>query len=204
MTLRTLSFVLALVLSAFAASESEIDKAATAMAGTEASFTQRFTPKGFTRSQIESGTVIFGALPMMRWTYAKPEDKVFVFDGTNSWFYVAADKQVTVVTIDDRRRSELPFLLIGDPAARERLFAVTEATRGGSTVVTLQPRSASGVIRNVTLTISPSTHLIQQLEYSDREGNRTIFDFSDYRRRVVSPDLFRFTPPTGVQVVNAQ
>ncbi|HUJ16224.1 MAG TPA: outer membrane lipoprotein carrier protein LolA, partial [Thermoanaerobaculia bacterium] len=111
--------VLALVLTAAAAYPSAIDQAAAAMAGTEAAFTQRFTPKGFTNSQVESGTVIFGTLPMMRWTYTTPEEKVFVFDGTNSWFYVAADKQVTTATIDDRRRGELPFLLIGDPAARE-------------------------------------------------------------------------------------
>jgi outer membrane lipoprotein carrier protein len=200
MTLRTLSFVLAFALSAFAASASEIDKAAAAMAGTEASFTQRFTPKGFTRSQIESGTVIFGTLPMMRWTYTKPEEKVFVFDGTNSWFYVAADKQVTVATIDDRRRSELPFLLIGDPAARGRLFDVKES----GNAITLQPKTGSGAIRNVTLTISPATHLIQQLEYADREGNRTVFEFSGYQRRATAADLFRFTAPAGVQVVNAQ
>ena len=170
------------------------------MAGTEAAFTQSFTPKGFTRSQVESGTVVFGTLPMMRWTYSKPEEKVFVFDGTNSWFYVAADKQVTVAQIDDRRRSELPFLLIGDPAARERLFNVKES---GNTI-TLQPKSASGVIRSVTLTIAPQTHLIQQLEYADREGNKTVFGFSGYHRRAASPDLFRFSAPAGVQVVNAQ
>jgi len=198
--MRTLSFVLILFLSAVAASASEIDNAAAAMTGTEASFTQRFTPKGFTRSQVESGSVIFGTLPMMRWTYTKPEEKVFVFDGTNSWFYVAADKQVTVASIDDRRRSELPFLLIGDPAARERLFEVRES----GNVITLQPKTASSAIRNVRLTIAPNTHLIQQLEYSDREGNRTVFDFSGYQRRAVTPDLFRFTPPAGVQVVNAQ
>lgn len=196
--------ILTLGLIAAAAYPSAIDQAAAAMAGTQASFTQRFTPKGFTRSQIESGTVIFGTLPMMRWTYSKPEEKVFVFDGTNSWLYAAADKQVTVATIDDRRRSELPFLLIGDPGARERLFAVNESSRGGSAVVTLQPRSASSAIRSVTLTIAPQTHLIQQLEYSDREGNRTEFDFSGYQRRAASPDLFRFTAPAGVQVVNAQ
>jgi len=198
--MRTLSFVLILFLSAVAASASEIDNAAAAMTGTEASFTQRFTPKGFTRSQVESGSVIFGTLPMMRWTYTKPEEKVFVFDGTNSSFYVAADKQVTVASIDDRRRSELPFLLIGDPAARERLFEVRES----GNVITLQPKTASSAIRNVRLTIAPNTHLIQQLEYSDREGNRTVFDFSGYQRRAVTPDLFRFTPPAGVQVVNAQ
>ena len=195
--------ILSLLLAATLA-QSEIDKAAAAIAGTEAAFTQRFTPKGFTRSQVESGAVIFGPLPMMRWTYMKPEEKVFVFDGTNSWFYVAADKQVTVASIDDRRRSELPFLLIGDPAARDRLFAVNESARGGSTVVTLQPRTASSAIRNVSLTIATATHLIQQLEYSDREGNRTVFDFSGYQRRATPPELFRFTAPAGVQVVNAQ
>src|SRR6266702_2654136 len=190
--LRT-SLMLTLILTAVIANASTLDNAAAAMTGTEASFTQRFTPKGFTRRQVDSGSVIFGTLPMMRWTYTKPEEKVFVFDGTNSWFYVAADKQVTVATIDDRRKSELPFLLIGDPAARERLFVVKESRRGGNTVVTLQPRDASATIRNITLTIAPS-HLIQQLQYSDREGNRTVFDFSGFRRRALSPDLFRFTP----------
>ncbi len=195
--------ILALVLATSVANATEIDNAADAMAGMEASFTQRFTPKGFTNSQIESGSVIFGTLPMMRWTYAKPEEKVFVFDGSKSSFYVAADKQVTVATIDDRRKSELPFLLIGDPNARERLFVVKESRSGSNIVVSLQPRDASATIRNITLTIAPKTHLIQQLQYSDREGNRTVFDFSGFRRRTLSPDLFRFTPPPGVQVVSA-
>jgi outer membrane lipoprotein carrier protein len=200
---KPLLIIIALVLATSVAYATEIDNAAAAMAGMEASFTQRFTPKGFTNSQVESGSVIFGTLPMMRWTYAKPEEKVFVFDGSKSSFYVAADKQVTVATIDDRRKSELPFLLIGDPNARERLFVVKESRSGRSTVVSLQPRDASATIRNITLTIAPNTHLIQQLQYSDREGNRTLFDFSGFRRRTLSPDLFRFTPPPGVQVVSA-
>jgi outer membrane lipoprotein carrier protein len=202
MIMRKTLLIIALVSAATVAYAAEIDNAAAAMAGMEASFTQRFTPKGFTNSQVESGSVIFGTLPMMRWTYSKPEEKVFVFDGTTSSFYVAADKQVTVATIDDRRKSELPFLLIGDPAARERLFVVKESRSGGNTVVSLQPRDASATIRNITLTIAP-THLIQQLQYSDREGNRTVFDFSGFRRRTLSPDLFRFTPPPGVEVVSA-
>src|SRR5258708_28042473 len=100
-------------LMAFALSEqaSEIDHATAAMAGMEASFTQRFTPKGFTNSQVESGSVIFGKLPMMRWTYSKPEEKVFVFDGSLSSFYVAAYKPVTIATNDDRRKTEHPLRL---------------------------------------------------------------------------------------------
>jgi len=178
----------------------ELDRAAAALAGTEARFTQQFTPKGFKTAQVESGTVIFGTLPMMRWTYTRPEEKLFVFDGQHSWFYVPADKQVTVTALDATRRSELPFLLIGDPAARDKNFVMRETARGLSTVVTLQPRSASAMIRSVVVIIA-DTHLIQRVDYTDREGNQTTFALSDVRKRAVSNDLFHFTPPAGVQVV---
>ena len=194
----------AFLLLAATAQAAEIDRAAAAMAGTEAQFTQRFTPKGFRTSQVESGSVVFGSLPMMRWTYARPEAKVFVFDGQKSWFYVPAEKQVTISELDDQKRSELPFLMIGDPAARERHFAMREAASGSAILVTLQPRSATAMIRNITLTIAPASHLIDRVEYTDREGNRTTFDFSGYQRHAATADLFRFTPPAGVEVVQAQ
>src|SRR5207248_8013629 len=125
----------ALVLSVFVAGTAfaaDIDDAARAIIGKEASFTQRFTPKGFKNAQVESGSVLFGSLPMMRWTYTSPEEKLFVFDGSKSWFYVPADKQVTVATINDARKRELPFLLIGDPDARARAFVVKEQKRSAT------------------------------------------------------------------------
>jgi chaperone LolA len=194
----------ALLLLAATAQAAEIDRAAAAMAGTQAQFTQRFTPKGFRTSQVENGAVVFGSLPMMRWTYSRPEAKVFVFDGQKSWFYVPAENQVTISELDDQKRSELPFLMIGDPAARERHFAMRESASGGVILVSLQPRSGTAMIRNITLTIDPATHLINRVEYTDREGNRTTFDFSGYQRRAATADLFHFTPPAGVEVVQAQ
>lgn len=141
---------------------------------------------------------------MMRWSYTSPESKLFVFDGTKSWFYVPADKQVTVADIDASRRRELPFLLIGDPAARDKYFVVSENRRGNDVVTTLQPRSGSAMIRNIAVTIAPSTHQIQHVEYTDREGNRTSFDFSGFQRKSAGPETFRFTRPAGVQVVQGQ
>ncbi|MBV9496821.1 MAG: outer membrane lipoprotein chaperone LolA [Acidobacteria bacterium] len=186
----------ALTLPSFGA---EIDRAVAAVAGQEATFTQRFTPKGFKNAQTESGTVVFGALPMMRWSYAKPEEKLFVFDGNKSWFYVPGDRQVTVATLTDARKRDLPFLVLGNPTARNRSFVVKE--RGN--VTTLQPRDAASMIRNINVTVNPSTHLIQRLEYSDREGNTTVFELTGYHPRPASAETFRFTPPAGVQVVNA-
>lgn len=195
---------LALVLATGAvAAPVELDRAASAMSGMEASFTHRFTAKGFKNSQVESGSVVFGALPAMRWTYSKPEQKLFVFDGSNSWFYVPADKQVTQGRVTEARKRELPFLLLGDPTARDKHFVVKQQTRGGAVVTTLQPRDKRAMVKTVTVTISPSTHLIQRIEYTDRDGNHTSFDFSGYHRRAASADTFRFSAPAGVQVIRA-
>ncbi|HUR82733.1 MAG TPA: outer membrane lipoprotein chaperone LolA [Thermoanaerobaculia bacterium] len=180
-----------------------LDNAAKAMSGMEASFTHRFTAKGFRTSQSESGSVVFGELPRMRWSYTSPEAKTFVFDGTTSWFYVPADKQVTTGRVTDARKRELPFLVIGDPASRDRAFVVKEQKRGGSIVTTLTPRDRSSIMRSVTVTIAPATSLIQSIEYADRDGNRTSFTFSGYHKRAAGADTFRFAAPAGVQVINA-
>ncbi len=194
---------LLLVASSVAAAEIELDRAAAAMSGMEASFTHRFTAKGFKTAQVESGSVVFGDLPKMRWSYSRPEEKLFVFDGTTSWFYVPGDKQVTLGRVNDARKREMPFLLLGDPAARERHFAVKQQNRGGSVVTTLTPRDKAAVVRSVTVSVDPSTHLIRSIDYTDRQGNRTSFSFSGYHRRAASAGTFRFDPPAGVQVVRA-
>lgn len=198
MKITTLLFTLAI---AVAASAAELDRAAAALPGTEAQFSERFTPKGFKNGQVESGTVVFGPLPMMRWSYLHPEQKVFVFDGFHSWLYIPSEKQVTLTTVGEKQRSDMPFLLIWDPVARDRLFVVSETGHGASVVVTLQPRAFSGMIRNVTITIAASTHTVQRVAYSDREGNETTFDFSGFKKRSVAPDFFHFTAPAGVTEV---
>jgi outer membrane lipoprotein carrier protein len=203
--MRFLPFALAvLTASTLSAAASEIDLTAASMAGKEAQFTQRFIPKGFKNAQTESGTVVFGTLPAMRWTYSAPEQKIFVFDGTRSWFYVPADKQVTVGRLDDNRKKELPFLLIGDPAAREKYFVVREQSRGGSVTTTLQPRETTAMIRSISIVTGAADHLIRSVEYTDREGNRTAFELSGYHPHPASTGEFEFTPPPGVQVVNAE
>ena len=100
----------------------ELDRAATAMSGTEASFTHRFSAKGFKTSQTERGMVAFGTLPQMKWSYTSPEPKTFVFDGTTSWFYVPSDRQVTTSRVTDAKKRAIPLLLIRDPSSRRKHF----------------------------------------------------------------------------------
>ena len=187
----------------FQAIAAELDLAAAAMSGTEASFTHRFTARGFKTSQVEHGTVAFGPLPKMKWSYTSPEKKLFVFDGSTSWFYVPADRQVTTSRVTEARKQEIPFLLLGDPAARQKHFEVRETRRGARVVTTLRPRAGGALVRSVDVTTSAATHQIERIEYVDRDGNRTSFDLSGYHRRPLAGDAFQFSPPAGVQVIRA-
>ena len=198
--MRTITLLLTLLVAA-GVNASELDRAVTALPGSQAQFTQRFTPRGFRTAQIESGSVIFGAAPMMRWSYARPEEKLFVFDGAHSWFYVPAEKQATVTALDATKRSELPFLVLGDPSARDRNYVVKENRRGKSIVTSLQPRVSSGAIRSIAVSTDPATHLLQRVEYTDRDGNQTAFDFSAFQQINAPADTFRFSAPAGVHVV---
>ena len=192
---------LLLVAAPAMAGAAELDRAAATLAGTEARFVQSFTPKGFRNSQTESGLVVFGTLPLMRWEYQKPEAKLFVFDGVQSWFYLPEDKQVTVSKLDEARRRELPFLVIGDAAERSRAFDLSERHEHGMIVASLQPKAAASMIRDINITISASDHTIQKVQYADREGNKTLFSFSGFRKHPAGPETFRFEPPNDVQVV---
>jgi outer membrane lipoprotein carrier protein len=179
----------------------EIDRNAAAVANMEAQFTHSFTPRGFKKAQIENGTVIFGKLPAMRWTYSKPEPKTWVFDGTRYWFYVPSDKQVTVGQIDEQKKHELPFLMIGDAHARDVYFEMGATQKGNTLTTTLKPRDPAAQIRVASITADARSHLIQSIEYTDRDGNLTHFDFSGYHPARVSADTFSFAVPAGVQVV---
>lgn len=199
--MRTSILFLTLCLAGVATYASELDRAVAALPGSQAQFSQRFTPRGFRTSQTESGSVIFGAPPLMRWSYARPEEKLFVFDGVRSWFYVPAEKQATVTSLDAEKRSELPFLVLGDPQARDRNYVLRESRRGKSVVTTLQPRASSAVIRSIAVSTDAASHLLQRVEYTDRDGNQTAFEFSSFQKIQAPPETFRFTPPAGAHVV---
>lgn len=180
---------------------STLEKTLSAMAGTEAAFTHKFLAKGFKKEQMERGTVVFGAAPNMRWSYTHPEKKEFVFDGSTSWFYTPSERQVVISTLSDDERRALPFLLLNDPAATRQNFTVTEQRGAGSTTMTLTAKRRDDAIRRISITRGNRDSFIRRLEYVDRGGNRTTFEFTGHRRRPAAAGVFQFTPPAGVDVV---
>src|SRR5450631_1706860 len=77
----------------------------------EAQFAETYLGAGMTRT--ESGTLTLKKPGRMRWDYDQPRPKMFLTDGTTSWFYVPGERQVRrapVKQLDDLR-SPLRYLL---------------------------------------------------------------------------------------------
>lgn len=191
----------AALFSVAAAAQSEVSRAIAAMSGQQAQFVQKFTARGFTKPQVESGTVVFGPSPKMRWSYASPEEKTFVFDGTTSWFYVPSDRQVMINQLTDTERRGLPFLLLADAKSVAANYSVKESRKGGAITTTLVSKDPAAMVRDITVTTSARDHRVSTLQYQDKQGNRTTFEFRNYRATSLTPALFAFDVPKGVQVV---
>jgi chaperone LolA len=163
--------------------------------GNSAQFVHKFLPKGYKKETVEQGSVVFGSLPSMRWSYNSPEPKEFVFDGKTSWLWVPADKQVTVHELTAEERESLPFFALSDPARIESSFTISKSGRK----TTMKARDRSGLLAQIIVEESRDGRL-GTLRYVDSQGNSTTFEFSGFKKFKPTAETFRFVTPPGAGV----
>ena len=181
----------------------------------EARFEQRFSPRIFGRERIETGKLTVKRPGRMRWDYEAPEPKVFVSDGTTTWFHVPADRQVVVgsfghsgdgaAPVGERAVNPLDFLT-GAAAILNHFDALLgeDGAPRGLRAVSLIPQRPGGEIQSLSLLVDPANGQIHGIESEDPEGNRTSFRFTDFRSGSPPADsIFDFTIPPGTEVVTA-
>src|SRR5580700_2419882 len=86
----------------------------------KAVFFERYTD-GNGGSSSESGTVYFSRPGRMRWEYESPEEKLFIVDGSNVWFYVPADHTASRAKLRDSSDWRTPLALLTGKADLARL-----------------------------------------------------------------------------------
>ena len=183
----------------------------------EARFEQRFQPRIFGRERVESGRLTILRPGRMRFDYETPEPKVFVSDGTNTWFHVPADRQVVVGAFAPERNGpegngpedgELPpnplDFLSGAARITDFFEAEIAPDEDGFRAVALTARRPDGGPSALTLLVEPESGRIRGIVSEDLEGNRTEFRFSDFRVGDPPDDgLFTFRIPPGTEVLTA-
>ena len=179
-----------------------------ALDGFEADFTQRYERKILRRAVEESGRVIVKKPGRMRWEYQSPEEKLFVTDGSRSYFYIPIKNQV-MVSHHPRGAMGMgegsPFELLTGRSRMTDSFAVFASdappTRGGE-MLHLEPTRQHEEFEDVEIEVDPETGELLRVILIDTQRNRTEFIFENVRKALDLPEsLFQFTIPPGVEVV---
>lgn len=169
------------------------------------SFEQTFRAPGI--EQVESGEFWLKRPGLMRWAYRRPEEKLFVADGRESFLYIPEDRQVTIqpLTAADLRNTPFDFLLgRADIAKSFRMSKETEFNPifERSAMVRLTPLRPGGEYAFLTLEIDAGTFELRRLVVRETGGNASEFVFRNIAANVKMDDkLFQFKVPKGVEIV---
>ncbi len=157
----------------------------------------------------------------MRWEYESPEQKLFIVDGANVWFYVPADRTASRAKIAESTdwRTPLAFLTgktdlarlcrnieIVDSANEQDTTLGDRATVAGDTLLRCAPRynaaDPADRIRDVLLEVDSDARLVRVVV---RQAGKleTEFRFADWEENLPIPETkFHFVPPPGVVIVD--
>jgi outer membrane lipoprotein carrier protein len=170
----------------------------------QADFTEIYRGAGAER--VESGTLWLKKPRKMRWEYRSPKEKLFVSDGEAVWFYLPAERQVRRTTLRKLNdvRSPLAFLL-GKTKLENELQGLSRVVDqppmgAGNTVLRGIPKATVG-LSEVQLEITASNQIVR-IVLMEPDGASTEFRFGDWKEnQEMSGNLFSFSPPPGVEVV---
>jgi outer membrane lipoprotein carrier protein len=167
----------------------------------------------------ESGTVYFSRPGRMRWEYESPEQKLFLVDGANAWFYVPADHTASRAKLKESSDWRTPIALLAGSANLSKLCRNIEIVDSlqqgeksredlsspGDTMLRCTPRDTSGDAgQEVLLETDSESHLVRVIIHQPGNAS-TEFRFGNWEENLPVPEAkFHFDPPPGVAIVDQQ
>jgi outer membrane lipoprotein carrier protein len=174
--------------------------------------------------RAESGKVYFSRPGRMRWDYDSPEQKLFLVDGKNVWYYVPADHTASRTAVKQSSDWRTPLALLAgkvnleklcgslklapvaeQPASRasNSIDAAERATEVGNEVLVCRPRKEDqDAFSEVFFEVNPRNQLAR-VTIRQPGDIATEFRFGDWRENIpIAESQFHFEPPAGVAIVD--
>jgi outer membrane lipoprotein carrier protein len=169
----------------------------------------------------ESGTVYFSKPGRMRWEYESPEEKLFIVDGANVWFYVPADRTASRAKMGASSDWRTPLAFLTGKSDFDRLCRSMEivgadeadgksaeehVATAGNTLLRCTPRVSSDdadqKINDVLLEADPDDRLVRVVIRQPGKLE-TEFRFGGWEENLpIAETKFHFVPPAGVAIVD--
>jgi outer membrane lipoprotein carrier protein len=174
------------------------------ISGFQAEFHQKTFRQDGSLAVEARGTLSYQKPSQMRWDYNPPEEQQVIIDGKKLWIYYPKERQVLVQPLAEGLPST-PLYLLAGVAEFEKEFEISWSPPkedGEGYHLQLKPK---GEIPGVyQLVIDSKKYLISRMVSIDPIGYKTEWRF---QRIQVAPsfskDFFKFTPPKGVEIIQA-
>ena len=169
----------------------------------QADFRQTVESKTLAGTLESKGKVAFEKPNRMRWDYDPPDPQTIVGDGDTLWIYQPDLKQVIKAPLSQAFQSSTPVSFLAGLGRVERDFDATLVREEPERwVLKLVPKQKQAGVGLLELGVRKADGSVAEATVTDAAGTTTRIFFSDERRNVtLQPDLFRFSPPPGVDVV---
>lgn len=172
-----------------------------------ADFVQTYKGGVLRKELTEKGRMQIRKPGRMRWEYTTPERKLFVSDGVKMYYYVPADKQVTVSTVPSDDVATGPALFLSGKGNVTRHFRASLADAppsfpAGTKALKLEPTKPQPDYDWLVVLVDGGTLALRGLQATDAQGGVSTFTFTNLKENIGLTDKdFAFSMPRGVDVV---
>ena len=165
-----------------------------------AAFIQTVTDKNGRVVQQASGEFVISRPGKFRWRVDKPYQQLLVGDGERVWIYDPDLNQV-VKRRNDQALGSTPAALLAGRDDVEQAFEWRDLPAAdGLDWLGATPKDKESTFSDIRLGFNASG--LAALEISDNFGQRTRITLAGLERNPkLAPELFKFTPPKGADVV---
>jgi outer membrane lipoprotein carrier protein len=179
---------------------SELERFATGLERFQAEFTQTVKSQDGRIQDQTIGKVWLQSPDKLHWVYSGEFPETIVADGSNIWIYDESLQQVTVKPQSDQA-ADSPLMILVDVSRIDQQFKVTELG-DFEDMLLLELRSLDGESEFERILLGLDSGGIRMMAMEDAFGQRTEIHFENtLKNPPIDPQLFRFTPPEGVDVV---
>lgn len=133
--------------------------------------------------------------------YTKPYRQLYVADGKTLWAYDEDLEQVTVHR-QEGMLQDTPALILTSPERLADSYHIVRRQKDDIVVFELMPRDANSQFELISIGFRDKQLVLMELR--DALGQTTVLSFSHLQLNPIIDDArFRFTPPDGVDVIQA-
>ena len=182
------------------AARARLDAFSKGLTSVSGSFEQQVSDAHSGKTKTSQGTLSLKAPRQFRWDTTAPYKQLIVADGEKVWIYDPDLEQVTV-RAQGTEEAHSPLTVLTDLSQLDHDFTTSEqGEHDGQVWLRLKSKDKEPQFEYADLGFDQTG--LASMTFKDTFGNSTQIRFSGWQRNAkLAPDLFKFIPPKGVDVV---